>query len=282
MENVQLREEVGIYKGRCTNLARDVELHYNEMHKLNNDSNHSSKQLQIMHERVQNLEQDVEVMRQQRNEAQEDTRRLTQQNEILEKELITFRTKSLKAEGDNQSSNATVGRLQGQLNGKDNDIRLLMQAKGELERLLQQAKQEALTAESGRDDVYKQLVSTKENLDIMINEQKILSEELTQKQNEVLKSERDKLQLERELLELRPLKATLKSYTEGQQKTIEEATRNEFEKNKLNQKVRQLETSLQNSKIEVDELTSNYQTLIKEKNILMQQLQLFEKDSYEI
>lgn len=109
-----------------------------------------------------------------------------------------------------------------------------MQAKGELERLLQQAKQEALTAESGRDDVYKQLVSTKENLDIMINEQKILSEELTQKQNEVLKSERDKLQLERELLELRPLKATLKSYTEGQQKTIEEATRNEFEKNKLN------------------------------------------------
>ena len=37
MENAQLREEVGMYKGRCTNLARDVEMHYNEMHKLNND-----------------------------------------------------------------------------------------------------------------------------------------------------------------------------------------------------------------------------------------------------
>ena len=46
------------------------------------------------------------------------------------------------------------------------------------------------------------MVSTKENLDIMINEQKILSEELTAKQNELLKSEREKLQMERQVMEL--------------------------------------------------------------------------------
>lgn len=68
----------------------------------------------------------------------------------------------------------------------------------------------------------------------MINEQKILSDELTQKQNELLKSEKEKLVQERELLELRPLKGALKSYSESQQKTIEEATRSEFERNKLN------------------------------------------------
>ena len=44
MENVQLKEEINIYKGRCTTLARDVEMHYNEMHKLNNDSSHAGKQ----------------------------------------------------------------------------------------------------------------------------------------------------------------------------------------------------------------------------------------------
>ena len=37
MENAQQREEISIYKGKCTNLARDVELHYNQMHRLNND-----------------------------------------------------------------------------------------------------------------------------------------------------------------------------------------------------------------------------------------------------
>ena len=29
MENAQQREEISIYKGKCTNLARDVEMHYN-------------------------------------------------------------------------------------------------------------------------------------------------------------------------------------------------------------------------------------------------------------
>jgi hypothetical protein len=42
--------------------------------------------------------------------------------------------------------------------------------------------------EKRADDYYRQLVSTKENLDILHNEQKILSEELTHKQNELLKT----------------------------------------------------------------------------------------------
>jgi len=49
----------------------------------------------------------------------------------------------------------------------------------------------------------------------MTNEQMILSEELTAKQNELFKAEREKLATERELLELRPLKESLKSYTES-------------------------------------------------------------------
>ena len=133
MANQQLNEELGVFKGRCTNMARDLEMHYNEMNKLNSDSNHSARQMQIYHERVQSLEKDIETMRMQRNEAQENVRQLCQQTEILEKELITFRTKSLKAEGDSQSSSATVSRLQAQLNGKDNELRLIMQAKQELE-----------------------------------------------------------------------------------------------------------------------------------------------------
>jgi len=39
--------------------------------------------------------------------------------------------------------------------------------------------------------------------------------------------------MEREILELRPLKESLKSYSENQQKNIEDMTRGEFEKNKL-------------------------------------------------
>ena len=136
--------------------------------------------------------------------------------------------------------------------------------------MLSEAREEVIRLEKGRDDVYKQLVSTKENLDIMINEQKILSDELTEKQNELLKSEREKLSYERQLLELNHVKCSLKSATETQHKTIEESTRGEFERNKLVQKVRELENSLQMSRKDTEELQNNYKCLVLEKNQLMQ------------
>ena len=282
MENAQLREEISMYKGRCTNLARDVEMHYNEMHKLNNDSSSAGQQVRILQDRTQSLEQDVETMRQQRNEVQEEARRVSHQAEILEKELIGFRTKQLKAEGDSHSSSATVQRLQSQLNGKMNDCNLLIVAKNEMERLLRESQEEVIKLEKSRDDVYKQLVSTKENLDIMINEQKILSDELTLKQNELMKSEREKLTYERQLMELNHVKSTLKNATEGNIRTIEESTRGEFERNKLVQKVRELETQLQISKKDTEELSASYRSLVQDKNALMEQLTQFEKDSFEI
>jgi hypothetical protein len=36
-------EELNMYKGRCSNLARDVELHYNHLNKMNSDSNGASE-----------------------------------------------------------------------------------------------------------------------------------------------------------------------------------------------------------------------------------------------
>lgn len=110
----------------------------------------------------------------------------------------------------------------------------------------------------------------------------MLSEELTMKQNELLKSEREKLAMERQVMELNHVKCTLKNTTENQREMVEDNTRNEFERNKLNQKVRELETQLQMSRKDTEELSTNYQKLVQEKNQLMQQLALFEKDSFEI
>ena len=40
----------------------------------------------------------------------------------------------MKAEGDQHSSSATIGRLQATMHGKDNDIKVLMSAKTEMEK----------------------------------------------------------------------------------------------------------------------------------------------------
>lgn len=51
-----------------------------------------------------------------------------------------------------------------------NDCNLLSSAKTEMERLFKASQDEVIKLENSRDDVYRQLVSTKENLDIMVNE----------------------------------------------------------------------------------------------------------------
>ena len=49
----------------------------------------------------------------------------------------------------------------------------------------------------------------------MHNEQKLLSEEITAKQAELQKAEREKLNQERELLQLRPLQQQLENFSES-------------------------------------------------------------------
>jgi chromosome segregation ATPase len=89
------------------------------------------------------------------------------------------------------------------------------------------------------------------------------------KQNELLKSERERASKERELLELRPLKTQLKGFSESQKQVIEDATKTDFERNKLQQKVRELETQLSVAKSETKELSDAYHTLVQDKNTLM-------------
>ena len=83
-------------------------------------------------------------------------------------------------------------------------------------------------------------------------------------------------------MELNHVKTSLKTTTETQREMVEDNTRGEFERNKLTQKVRELETQLQMSRKDTEELAANYQKLVQEKNALMHQLTLFEKDSFEI
>ena len=72
-------------------------------------------------------------------------------------------------------------------------MELVVNQKIELEKVIKGQKAEVLDAEQKATDYYNQLLSTKENFQILHNEQKMLSEELTAKQKEIQKVERAKL-----------------------------------------------------------------------------------------
>jgi predicted transcriptional regulator len=63
-------------------------------------------------------------------------------------------------------------------------------------------------------------------------------------------------------MELNHVKCSLKTTTDNQREVIEESTRGEFERNKLTQKVRELETQLQMSRKDTQELSDNYQKMV--------------------
>ena len=99
--------------------------------------------------------------------------------------------------------------------------------------MIKAQKNEILGAEKKSQDYYAQLLSTKENFQILHNEQKLLSEEITQKQAELQKAEREKLNQERELLQLRPLQQQLESFSESNKAQVQANVRTEFEFSKV-------------------------------------------------
>ena len=68
--------------------------------------------------------------------------------------------------------------------------------------------------------------------------------------------------MERQVMELNHVKTSLKTTTDNQREMVEDNTRGEFERNKLTQKVRELETQLQMSRKDTEELATNYQKLV--------------------
>lgn len=77
---------------------------------------------------------------------------------------------------------------------------MLLRSKEELEKLVKQVKNEALEAEKKATDYYQQLLKSQENLQVVQSEIRLLSTEITAKQHETAKLEKDRLALERELL----------------------------------------------------------------------------------
>ena len=132
----------------------------------------------------------------------------------------------------------------------------MIKSKADLEKVIKRQKEDILEAEQKATDYYNQLLSTKENFQILHNEQKILSEELTEKQRELQSTERAKLDLERELLQLRPLEKQVEDISENNKAQIESNVHREHQLNKLKRQVLDLQTDKERVVADFDELKS--------------------------
>lgn len=139
-----------------------------------------------------------------------------------------------------------------------------------------------IDAENKSTDLYNQLLSTKENFQILHNEQKMLSDELTSKHREMQVLERTKLEQERELLQLRPLRDQLNKFDESNRSHIEQNVKTEYEKQKLTKLVTELQNDVDRLKSDNDDLTTQNFSLTEQNTLLIEQIKNFEKQSFEI
>ena len=88
--------------------------------------------------------------------------------------------------------------------------------------------------------------------------------------------------LERELLQLRPLKSQLEQYSQSTQKQIEEAVKLDYDRGRLQAKLNEISTERDLAKQEATELQVKYNTLLSQNERLKEQLRVLEQESFEI
>lgn len=114
------------------------------------------------------------------------------------------------------------------------------------------------------------------------NEQKLLSDELTEKQREIQTLEKDKLNQERELLQLRPLQQQLQNFSESNRAQIESNVKSEFERQKLQKAHLELQNDIHRMKVDNEQLVQKNFTLTEQNVLLVEQIRTFEKETFEI
>ena len=88
--------------------------------------------------------------------------------------------------------------------------------------------------------------------------------------------------MERELLQLRPLKNQLEQYSQSTQKQIEESVRLDYDRGRLQTQVQTVSNERDLAKQEVAELQVKYTTLLQQNERIKEQLRLLESESFEI
>ncbi len=98
MEN--MKEECNILKGKCVNMARDMEFSQNYMNKVSEDSSSHAEQYNHLRNRVSQLEQDLDQAIKDKNDSNYEVSRLAKEKEELTSKLMKSESDGLKIKGE--------------------------------------------------------------------------------------------------------------------------------------------------------------------------------------
>jgi chromosome segregation ATPase len=107
----RVKEECNQYRGKCSNLQRDIQVSQSYLQKMSTDTNSVNEQQSYLKDRVRNLEGDLERALREKTDAVCEVRRLSTAKEQLEKQLSDLKITQMQVKGDSQTVGATAHRL---------------------------------------------------------------------------------------------------------------------------------------------------------------------------
>jgi chromosome segregation ATPase len=232
--------------------------------------------------KIHDLEKGVMKVEDEKRDMKFELEKTLKGKQVIEEQLGHFKNETMKFQGDVESSEVQLQRLQVFYTGAQTELMNLKQENEALLKSLKTSRFELVEAERKSSDYYNQLQSNRESLSIIKNEQKLLTEEINHKIQELGMSERARTSAERELLELRPLRQQIAETSQYSQKQISETMKVESEKSRLVNKVTELNHQLSMTQDEVRELEGKWICEKSTKEKLLDQLRLFERESSDI
>jgi chromosome segregation ATPase len=232
--------------------------------------------------KIHDLEKGVMKVEDEKRDMKFELEKTLKGKQVIEEQLGHFKNETMKFQGDVESSEVQLQRLQVFYTGAQTELMNLKQENEALLKSLKTSRFELVEAERKSSDYYNQLQSNRESLSIIKNEQKLLTEEINHKIQELGMSERARTSAERELLELRPLRQQIAETSQYSQKQMSETMKVESEKSRLVNKVTELNHQLSMTQDEVRELEGKWICEKSTKEKLLDQLRLFERESSDI
>ena len=216
------RNEVNIYKGKCNTQSRDIELAQTTLSKKVQEQSSQLQHSLDVRRRITDLETQILQANSEKNELQFEMDRVKKSRVLLEEEIQKMKEEAMKQRGNLDSGNAAASRMEIMLNAAKQETNLLKNDNESLETILQKNKNELLEADKKALYYFNELQVQTQNNKLLQNEQKILSDELTANMDNLRKIESERLALERELLELRPLRNQVQNLNTATQRNLEQ------------------------------------------------------------
>ena len=254
-ENSSLKAELTLQrdllnseKGKQLTLTKDLEMAQNTLNRIRNESSQRTEECIELRKKITTLEAQILKISNEKNDLKDEITKINKMKKMLEEKCDSFKQETLK--NNVGIVNEHMGRMEALYNGAKQEIDHLKNEIAELENIIDRNKMELKEADSKAQGYFIEMQALQENVRVLENENKILSNDVSSKFEENRKLSTVKFSLEKDVESLKFYKTQVQQMESKTTKQAESNIAAENEKSGL--KIKLIEANRANEALKMD------------------------------